>query len=155
MGVDVSDCTVTGGDQGLVFKECTSCEADSMTITAGSANGVLFKAGTSCSITNSTITGTVGDLVRVDLNGANKSSLVTFTGNTVTATGSADIFYWIDATGDDGGSICDSNAYDISGTTGNIGDVYGTADIKTLAALQAAWSTYDVTTNDANSTVTT
>ena len=57
--------------------------------------------------------------------------------------------YQDNSSGDDsGGSICDRNTYD---TRTKFGTVYGTANVATLAAVRAAWATYNVTTNDAKS----
>lgn len=158
--VTVTGGTVTGGDHGIVFKECDGAEVRSATVVGGTLSAVYWKGATNATLDGCTVSGAAGDLLLVGDNPDNANnpcSNLTCTDNTVTASGSADIFAWAPAgaADDGGGSVCDRNAYDISSTTGNVGNVYGTSGITTLAGLQAAWDSYDVTTNDDNSTLAT
>lgn len=156
-GSTIDDSNITGGDLGLVFKRTDGCSANNCTIDDGTTGALLFKGATNCSATNCEISNDSGDCVRVledDADGTDSGD-ITLTDNTITATGSADIFNWGGDTQDSGGSICDRNTYDISGTSGNLGSVRNDADVEDLTQLQAAWSDYDVTTNDSNSTVIT
>jgi hypothetical protein len=151
--VTVSYCTITGGDHAFVFKE-TGGTLEYCTLIGGSLAAFYFKAAVGAVARYNTIQGAQADLVILAKGDTgNKCQGNTFTHNTLTATGTADLYNWGDATHDDGGSVVDQNQYDISGTTGNVGGVYGTAGITNLAGLQAAWATYDLTTNDANSTM--
>lgn len=155
--VVATGCTIVGGDHAVVLKLCDGSQVLNSNLTGGTLSAVYFKGATNATVDGDTIAGAAGSLVQVgeDPTVPTPCSNLTFTDNTVTATGSASIFAFApDGAGDDsGGSVCDRNAYDISGTTGTLGNVLGTAAIDTLAALQAAWDTYDQPNNDDNSTV--
>lgn len=150
--VTVDAMNVTGGDYGLVLKHCDSVSVTNSTLINGTTSPLYFKAATNTSVTGCTINSSVNYAVLIQNDVTNVQNL-TLTGNTITATGTAKCLFWPDATQDDGGGVCDSNVYDYSASSANLGDVRGTADITTLVALQGAWSGYDNPNNDANSTV--
>ena len=155
-GVAIVGTTVNGGDHGLVLKECRNISVTNSVLNGGTQQGLYLKAATNCSVDDCAINASTTYAIRAGINTTtgNKAGDNTITDNTVTVTGDADIYLFEAAAGESGGSVVDRNVYDISGTTGDIGSVYGTANITTLAALQDAWNTYDVPTNDVNSTVT-
>lgn len=154
-GVAVTGNHITGGDHGLVFKECDNCFAVGNTLIGGTLSAAYFKAAVGCSIISNVIDGAAAAIVLLALNAdtGNKSQNCTLTDNFITPHGAADCLLWNDATQDAGGGVCDRNVYDISDTTGDIGTVRATANIGDLLTLQGAWSGYDVSGNDANSTV--
>ena len=150
-----SDLTINAGDYSLVFKECNGCTVTNSTIHGGTLATVYFKAAVNSGVTFCDIDSHLQQAVLVGLNSVsgNKSSGVVFTDNNIICTGSADVFDWNGDSEDAGGGVCDRNTYDISGTSGNLGDVRAATNILNLASLQAAWSGYGAGTNDANSTV--
>jgi len=148
---------IQGGDYGLVIKEAANASITLSTIVGGSVCCIDLKAADTCSVTQCTLSNDAAVVVLVQVNPGtgNKTHDCILTNNSIAATSTADVFDWGDSADDSGGSVCDYNAYDISATSGNVGSVYGTSGITTLVGLQAAWDTYDVTTNDDHSTLTT
>ena len=152
----MSGATVHGGNFGLVLKEVDGVDVDDCALYGGTDKAVYFKGARNAGVTNSTLHATAGSCVLAGYNnitGTNCANL-TFTDNLCVPTGTlVDVFSWADT--DEGGSVCDRNTYVLSGTTGDLGNVYGTDNISNLSELQAAWAAYDVPTNDANSEVVT
>jgi hypothetical protein len=161
IGAGATDCVVDGltvsqaYDYALVLKahgsaghgtEVKNC------ILAAPTSDIYCKGAAYPNIHNNTLQGAggVGSL-QVDAQIAIKSDHVTYQYNTVKPTGTGYLFKWVTA-GDNGGGVCDYNTYTptVSGTK-RYGIVLGDADVQSLTELRAAWSTYDVTTNDTNS----
>lgn len=154
-GVQAINCAVNTGDYGIVVKGADAV-VDGCDVTAGTLAGMLLKGCDTPVVRNNTLRANQAGqaCLTFSLQDAIKVSDVTFTDNILIATGAADGMVWPNDTIDAGGGVCDRNTYNVSGTTGNVGDVRATANITTLAALQGAWSGYDNEDNDANSTVT-
>lgn len=153
-GVTVDDCTCSGGDYGIVIKENTGATVTNCTATGNSSGGaaIYCKAATGASVTYCTENQSVGVGFKVGVGDTgNKCSNITHTHCTVNISGTANALSWGDSTADLGGGVEDYNAYEITGT-GNFGSVRATSGITTLAALQAAWTGYDISGNDTNST---
>lgn len=154
----ITGCTIAGGDYGVVIKECSGVTFGSLagpnTITSGTSAALYFKAANGCTATRNIINNSNGDGVYVLKNASNNHTCgtLTLTYNTITTAGAKKTFNWGDATNDTGGCVCDYNTYHPNGTA-KLGIVRGDADVQNLTELQAAWVDYDVTTNDANSTV--
>jgi len=153
-GVEVTQNTVNAGDHGIVNKGADSVITGN-TVNPGTLAALLLKGCSGPTITGNTLRASLNNYacVMFSLEGSTKVSDVTLTGNTLEASGAADCLVWPGDTVDAGGGVCDSNIYDYSASSGNVGDVRATSGITTLSGLQGAWSGYAVTGNDANSTV--
>lgn len=114
----------------------------------GGTAGVYCKGSVDANVHHNRISAPAGAAIQVlwDDVTTTKSSGCDFTDNKIIALGTAAAINWGGASDDAGGGICDRNTYEVKGT-GGFGTVYGQA-VTTLAGVQAAWSTYDVTTND-------
>lgn len=154
-GVVVTGCTLNGGDFGLVMKEGSGAIVSACNITGGTDAGVYFKATVNATVRNCTINASAQRAVYLSVNPTDgaKAQNCTLTDNVIIVTGAANIFNWLGSADDLGGGICNRNIYNIHSTTGNLGTVRSTNNIANLAALQAAWSGYDVANNDINSMV--
>jgi parallel beta-helix repeat protein len=160
-GVTVSGCRIVGGDHAVVLKSASSCTVERNTLVGGTLATVLLKGASNCTVRNNHITAAAaGEAAISNYDGAATyvSSGCTITGNTVVATGTAEALEW-DANGDangaspaSGDNVIDANVYAVSGTA-NFGDVMGTNNIASLAALRAAWASYGDGTNDDNSSI--
>jgi hypothetical protein len=154
--VTVDDCDITGGDYGIVFKECDGPKVRNTRVTGGTLGGIYFKAAVNSEFTNGAIRSSLGYAIQVLWNTVtgNKSQNVKITYSNVIGKGTGSIFNWGDVSHDAGGGECNYNNYYPEGS-GSYGDVYGTLSITTLAGLQAAWATYDKPTNDSESVLRT
>jgi parallel beta-helix repeat protein len=152
--VTVTNCTVTGGDYGIVIKENAGTVVTGCTVTGGTAGGVYHKAATGSTLTQSTIRSAAGSCVIVakSASSGHLSGTNTVTYNHLYGTGTAGLLNWGDDTHDSGGGICDYNTYHPDGSA-KFGAVRADADVQTLAELRAAWADYDVTTNDSHSSL--
>lgn len=153
-GVEASNNVINAGDIGAVIKGA-NIVFDGNTVTPGTSDTLLLKGCSSPVVTNNTLQASAAGkfCLSMSLQGTTKVSSVTFTGNILEASGAADCMMWAGSTIDAGSGVCDSNTYDYSASSGNVGDVRTATGITDLAGLQAAWSGYGDGTNDANSTV--
>lgn len=139
------------GDYGMVVKENTGVTIQNCHITSGSVAAFYIKAADNAIVYNNEFIGQGGGVcfqIAIGDTG-NTASGCTITYNRMTATETSDIFAW-NTTGDGGNNENDYNKYrDVS--SGDYGLVRGTNDIKTLTALQAAWTGYTNPNNDQNS----
>jgi hypothetical protein len=151
-GVTVQNCTITGGDNALVIKECANTVITNNVILEGTNNSLYFKAATGATATGNMIKNSVGGYcIRAGAGGTgNKVGNLTVQNNTVIATGSSRIFAWVDDTGDSGGCVVDANRYIPAGSY-KFGAVRADSDVQNITELRAAWSGYGAGTNDVNS----
>jgi uncharacterized protein YjbI with pentapeptide repeats len=151
-GAIIRNCTVYGGDHGLVVKHCANAQVLNNNITGGTATALYFKAAVGSIATGNTIQSAAGHCVQCGVGDAGaKSGNVTLTGNTIVGTGTSDIYYWSGDTGDSGGCVVDNNEYTPGGSA-KFGSVRADTDVQTLAELQAAWAGYGDGSNDSHST---
>lgn len=150
-GVQILDCDVHGGDNGIVIKEAVNIIVNGGEVTSVAGNAVLCKAAINPHITNVTITisAASGLGVEVGVPSGTKCSNVTFTNNTIICSGTAAVFNWITA-GDDGGGVVDYNTYTPDGTR-KYGQVLADADVQTFTELRTAWAGYGDGSNDSHS----
>lgn len=152
-GAIIRNCTIYGGDYGLVIKHCDGVTATNNNIMGGSAAGLYFKAATNAHVSGGSITTSAGHCVELSYGDANaKSAGCDLTGVTITALGTADIFLWYGDEHDLGGGIVDSNCYKPR-TAKKFGLVRADTSVLTIEELRAAWADYDITTNDSHSWV--
>jgi len=149
----IDSCLVPAAyDYACVIKECAGAIVRYNTFVGGAtvaANAALyFKAATGANAHHNKLIAGANFAARV-LRGdtANKCGTITLVDNQIIVRRGV-LFDWGGSGDDSGGSICDRNTYD---TRTKFGTVYGTANVATLAAVRAAWATYNVTTNDAKS----
>jgi hypothetical protein len=151
-GMIVDGVIINGGNYGVVIKQNTGATLRNSTLRGGTVATVYCKGAINPVITNNTIsTAVVGLLVGIGDSGQ-KSSGVALNNNRFIVYDAGSIFSWSDSSGDGGGSVSDYNRYHAGGS-GKFGSVYGTANIKTLAGVKAAWSTYGDGSNDRHSRV--
>lgn len=144
---------VTGGDYGTVVKG-VNVVIDGCAIAGGTLSSILLKGCTNPTIQNCTLAAHASGFAGLSftLQDTTKVDGVTFIGNHVTASITADCIVVPASTILIGTVTFDYNNYDYSGT-GNVGDINPTNNITDLAGLQAAWATYGVPANDAHSSV--
>lgn len=138
-------------DYAVVVKENTGTEVRNSTIVGGNTAGLTFKAAISANAHNNIITVAAGKgfwLVAGDT--GNKNDTWVFQNNIVNVSGTGKALQIGNDTHDLGGGICDYNTYQ---NNSGLGVVRNDAAVANLTELQAAWADYDVTTNDAHSTV--
>lgn len=149
----VSACTIHGGNQGLVIKDCANITADNCTVSGGTLNALYFKAASNCSATNCTVSnsGSGATCLRVGEGDTGiKSRNITVEHCQFTATNGAQAIFWADTIGDAGGGVCDYNTY-VAKNGGTLGTIRGKT-LTTLADLTAAWNGYGVA-NDTHSSL--
>jgi parallel beta-helix repeat protein len=148
-GVTVTNCVITGGDEGLIFKECVNCTATGCTISNSTDYCVYFKAADTCTLTNCNLNNFVSDGIQINLGGTgNTNTDLTITNNKIKISGDGKVFNFVTAAMSTG-IVSDYNTYKLGAA--KFGVVLGDADVQNLAELRAAWATYDVTTNDSHS----
>lgn len=149
--IDVDNCSISGGDYGAVVKMNDGTTLTDCTISGGSIATVFFKGSLTGELSDSRISNSAGVLILVGVGDAGqKCQDLQIDHNTLLGSGTAALFEWSGSSGDAGGGVCDYNEYTPRGS-GGFGSVYGTAGITTLAALRAAWNSYDKPANDDNS----
>lgn len=149
----VSNCTMNGGDYGLVIKHSTGCTVSGCTIRGGSVSAIYYKAATDATVDSCAISASTGVVILLGPgDSAAKCQNCTLTNSRVSTSGSASIFNWDDSDGDSGGGVCDYNVYSPKGS-GLFGSVYGTSGLKSMSSLRNAWLVYDVPSNDSHSRI--
>ena len=153
--VTVTGCTISGGDQGFVFKNCgftTGVTATNNQISGGSNNAFYCKGAKNVTASGNTIRNTagVGFRVGVDSGTGNKCQNINFQRNKIFGTGTNGLLAWADDTGDSGGGVCNYNTYGPKGTN-KFGGVRSDPEVLTLTELKAAWSAYGDGSNDSHS----
>jgi len=153
-GMVAQDNTINAGSgaYGVVLKECDGNTVSGNSITGGSVAGIYCKGAKNATITGNAITAAQANLMQIIVNSAtgNKCQNITFTGNTLTASGTAKLLSWGNSDNDLGGGVCDYNTYVVG--VNKYGLVRADTDVQSLAELQAAWTGYDVAGNDTHST---
>lgn len=157
-GVDgalIDHCTVNAvGTYGFVIKESDDVEISNCTVNSGTNSAIYFKAARGANAHHNTITAAQGCGFRLAANLApdpdTKCSDWLFQNNTINVSGTGKALIIGGDADDAGGGVCDYNTYQ---NNSGLGSVRNDADVQSLAELQAAWADYDVTTNDAHSTV--
>ena len=159
---DVAKNTVNSTLQGVVTKGSANCTVRQNTVSlTNSVNGsaLYAKASNGSSFTDNvvSVSGTgAGAGWREGVDGSNKASNTTFTGNRLTISGaSATALQWADSTGSTGGAAANDNNITLT-SSATLGIVRGTA-VSTQADLRAVWGTAglagDSATNDSRSLV--
>jgi Right handed beta helix region len=147
-----TNCTVHGGDYGIVIKENTNTDVEYCTVFGGSVSGIYCKAAIDPIVTHNHITNYRASLFKVDKSTVNKCLGVTCEHNMLVATGTAGCLEWAGDTGDAGGGVCDYNKYGPRGS-GLLGSVRADASVANLSELRAAWAGYGDGSNDSHSTL--
>lgn len=145
-----TNCTVYGGDYGIVIKQNINTDVEYCTVFGGSVSGIYCKAAIDPIVKHNHITNYRGSLFKVGKGTVDKCSGVIFEHNMLIATGSAGCLEWTDDTGDAGGGVCDYNKYGPRGS-GLLGSVRADASVANLAELHAAWADYGDSSNDSHS----
>jgi len=145
---------INGGDHGAVIKNSADVVFQGNFCTGGSGcyEAIYVKASSGTIITGNVGVGTRsgGWVLRVAEDATHSTTYagVTVRGNLFVARNGAVLYYWGEASEETGEtSVCNDNTLILLGS-GSYGDVKGTADCATLAAVQAAWAGYDISTND-------
>lgn len=141
-------------DHAIVIKECSGAEVKNCTSTAGNAafsDAIAFKAAVSANAHNNTFytPNAYGFRLYVGDTG-NKCQNWQFQNNEIITSGTGLALNIGDDTDDLGGGVCDYNIYH---NNSGLGIVRSDLDVQSLLELQTAWADYDVTTNDAHSSV--
>lgn len=156
-GVLFANNRVYGGDgvttgQGLVVKQATNVRVERNIITSGYLSGLYFKAATNCQAFDNTIFNEfpTSSAIKVGVDPVNSAvcSGIVVRRNYVHAI-AGPVLDWASSSGDSGGSVCDENVYNVTGTA-TLGSVRGTT-VSTLTGLRAAWGGYNRSGNDRNS----
>lgn len=138
--------------QGLVVKQASNVRVERNFVSGGYLSTLYFKAATNCQAFENTLYNeyatSAGIKVGDDPVNTAASSNITVRRNYVHATAGKAID-WAAAAGDSGGSVCDENVYNVTGTA-SLGTVRNTV-VATLSALRAAWGGYNRAGNDRNS----
>jgi hypothetical protein len=146
-GFTIQDCTILGGDSGLVLKECSGAAIEHNLITGGSNAALYFKGAASCTAQWNFIHNQAGGCaLRLAKNDSSstKSSAITVCANRICAGTTGSMFDIRDASEVGAGCVIDRNRY---GCRGSWGSVYGTS-VSSLAGARAAWSGYGDGSNE-------
>jgi hypothetical protein len=139
-------------DYAVVIKENTGVEIKNCHLTGGSSSALYFKAAISANAHHNVLngTGSAGTFQLRKGDSGNKCGTWQLQYNALNITEAGQVLWIGDNTHDTGGGVCDHNTYQ---NHSGLGAVRSDASVANLVELQAAWADYDVTTNDANSTV--
>lgn len=142
----------TAYDYGIVCKQDVGSEVKNCNVTAP-LSALYFKASTSPNAHNNVLSSSTYGTFQLQQNsvGGAKCSNWRFNNNIVNVSGTSRALKIGGAADDTGGGVCDYNTY--QSNAGSLGSVRNDSNVLDLTELQAAWADYDVTTNDANSTV--
>ena len=144
--------TITGSaDYGLIAKHCAGVEFKNCDIASGTSAALYFKGATTPNAHHNILRAAAGygfKMARSD--DTTKCSDWILQYNQFIISGSGKSLTIGNDLHDEGGGVCDYNIYK---NNSGLGIVRNDADVANLAELQAAWEDYDVTTNDAHSTV--
>lgn len=151
-GIVAENCTITGGDYGIVLKQDLNTVISYCDITGGTIGGIYLKAsvGSDCQNNEITVIQGHGFIVSWNPSSTDLSGNWTFMNNIINVSATGKALNIGGDTDDSGGGVCDYNSYE---NNLGIGVVRSDGDVQSLAELQAAWSDYDVPTNDTNSII--
>lgn len=140
-------------DYACVVKENTGTIVRNCHLTGGSGAALYFKAALQANAHDNVLTAATGYGFQMQKGDGGTPHLCgdwQLQTNTFVISGTAKSLNIGNSDHDTGGGICDYNTY---GNNSGLGAVRADSNVANLTELQTAWADYDVTTNDAHSTV--